>query len=386
MRNKFLKLPLAALLAGLVPAGALAAQDTLGAAPAAEAEAPLARRGDLIARGDQVVRAGEVVEGRVIVTGGTLVVEGSVTGNVTVTGGSLRVARGGEIGGSAQVTGGGLTNAGSIGGDAVVKDGKLVDDGGRFGGEMRTDNDASAGGAHGGGADASAAIRIGNRTWLGAFGDGAQGLIQTLAFGLLLAGIGAAVIFYARPQLERVSDAVRTDTLRAGGVGLAANFLWLPVYVLGTLGLIFTLVGIPFLLVWVPLFPVAVLAAAGYGVLASAHALGERTAEQGGPRDGLARNSYAYLFAGIAVLLLPLFVAHALELFGYFGWVADMVEALGMLVLWLAATVGVGGAILTRGGSRRDWGWNRRRFPYDPIFDSDPLADELEPAGAGRGL
>jgi hypothetical protein len=382
MRKDWIKLPLALLAAGVLAGGpfALRGQDTLAAGGAPE-PAPLVRSGDRVVTGDLRIGPDEVVEGKVVVAGGTLVVEGRVTGNATVTGGGMRLAPGARVGGTVQVTGGDLVNAGSIGGDARVVGGRLIDEQGSIGGEMRVESGDAGTGAGGHGPAAGQSVRIGHRTWLSAFGDGAVGLVQTLAMALLLAGVGAGLVFYARPQLERVSDTVRSDLSRVGLLGLASNFLWLPVYLVGVLVLALTLVGIPFLVVWVPLFPVAVLAAAAFGLVAVAHAIGERTAEQRGSLERLQRNPYAYILTGLALVFAPMMVAHLLELTGFLGLVADLLEAFSILLLWAAASVGLGAVILTRAGTRRHWGWAGGP-PYDPVFDADPLADEpLEPAG-----
>jgi hypothetical protein len=155
-------------------------------------------------------------------------------------------------------------------------------------------------------------------------------------------------------------------------VGIAANFLSLPVFFVGGVILLVTIIGIPLLLLYVPLFWVALAAAAAFGVVAVAHAIGERTAEQSGSFGAARRNAYSYTFTGIGMLLAPLFAAHLLELTGFLGWLGDLVELLGGLILWAAATVGFGAVVLTRAGTRPGWPWKRGGLPYDPIFDEEP--------------
>jgi hypothetical protein len=161
-------------------------------------------------------------------------------------------------------------------------------------------------------------------------------------------------------------------------VGIAANFLSVPAFLIGLVVLLVTIIGIPLLLLYVPLFWVALSAAAAMGLVAAAHAIGERTAEQSGSFGTMRRNAYSYTFTGIGILLAPLFAAHLLELTGFLGWLGDLVEVLGTLILWAAATVGFGAVVLTRAGTRPGWPWARAGMPYDPIFDE-------EPAFEGRG-
>ncbi|HEX8693234.1 MAG TPA: polymer-forming cytoskeletal protein [Longimicrobium sp.] len=365
MRIDIGKLSALALLGALAAAPA-AAQDTLAApeaAPAAVQPEPAQGR---IGFGGLTVPKGQVVEGDVVAPFGDVRVEGEVLGDVTVGKGNLTLAPGAVIHGDAVVTGGG----------------KLFNEGGRVHGEMRVNSDEDDAAAPAGDGRPVGGQNLGLRHgpwWLGSFGEGAQGLVSTLTFALILAGLGAALIFYALPQLERVSHVVRTDTLRAGGVGLAANFLSIPAFIVGMVALAVTIIGIPLLILYVPLFWVALMAACAYGVVAVAHALGERTAERSGSYAVGRRNAYTYTFTGIAILLAPLFVAHLLELTVFLGWLGDLLELLGNLLLWVAATVGFGAVFLTRAGTRPGWPW-KPRSAYDPLFDRDPFAGP-EPGG-----
>jgi hypothetical protein len=358
----------AAVAALLGSAPLLIAQDTLVAGARAEAPAAESRHvADRIVVGrDVTVAADEVVDGKVVVTGGDLTVQGRVLGNVTVVGGDLRVAPGADVGGSVQVSGGDFDNAGRVAGDARVLGGRLINNRGQILGEMRVEGgrERVAGRQAGG----SNRLRMSQRGFLGHFSDGLAGLLSTLALGLLLAGMGAASVFYAHPRLDRVSDSVRADGLRAGAVGLATSFLILPAYVVGIVVLALTIIGIPLLLVFVPLFPVLVLAAGACGLVAVAHALGERTAERRGSWETQNRNSYAYVFTGVGILLAPLVAANLLKMTMFLGFAGDLLEFLGKMGLMLAATVGIGALLLTRAGQAGPWRWRRPR-DYDPIFD-----------------
>ncbi|HEX8907139.1 MAG TPA: hypothetical protein VF771_19970, partial [Longimicrobiaceae bacterium] len=298
-------------------------------------------------------------------------VEGEVMGDVTVGKGNLILAQGGVIHGNAVVNGGG----------------QLFNEGGRVYGEMRVNSDedgaVTSPRAHvrEGHRQAAEAMRM-RHGWWGSIGEGVEGLISTITLGLILCGIGAALVFYALPQLERVSNVVRRDTLRAAGIGIAANFLSIPAFIVGIVVLCVTIVGILLLPLFVPLFWVAIAAACAYGVVAVAHALGERTAEQSGSFEAMRRNAYSYVFTGVGLLLVPLFVAHLLELTGFLGWLGDLVELLGNLLLWLVATIGFGAVVITRGGTRAGWPW-KPRGGYDPIFDEEPAFDR---AGSAAGV
>lgn len=350
---------------------ALLAQDTLEAvAEEVQVEETVTRSGDRVVTGDLTINPGELVEGRVVVLNGDLAIHGHVTGDVTVTRGDLSIQQGAQIDGSVKVIGGDVTNGGSVGGDLQVVGGRLVTRDGVVAGEMRIMDQPGASAAARSVDDHPGRQAMGSRGgWMRRIGDGLGGLASTVAFGLLLAGLGAGLVFFAHPQLDRMSDSVRQDTLRAAGLGLAANFLVFPVFVLGLVLLAVSLIGIPLLLLFVPLFPVAVGTLAACGLVSVAHAVGERSAERGGSFEARYRNSYTYVFTGLGILLAPLVAANLLKLTGFLYGLGSLLEILSWFGLWLAATVGIGAVLLTRGGMGPHWRWKRRS--YDPIIDGD---------------
>jgi hypothetical protein len=372
-------LPLATLLF-IAPAAALAAQPS-AALPAVPLATLLqtAEDGGRVITGDHTIAAGESVED-IVVIGGTLTVRGEVTGDAVVVGGNLLMESGG-----------------SVGGDAVVTGGDIVDHGGKIRGEMRVvdgaDEALSSRAAHGAGQgmaavagareqaqqSRSAARVVGDRAdhrghaWFGPIRNGFNGLVSTIALGIVLACIGAALVCYGRPYLETVSDTIRTSTVRAGAVGIAASFLVVPAFVVLVVAFAVSIVGIPLLVLAVPLYPLAVAGAVGMGLLSAAHALGERTADQRYEAFDLRyRNSYSYLFTGLGMLLTPLLAAHLLHMTGFLGFLGTILQVVTWMAIWLAATVGLGGVILSRAGTRRSFVGPM----MEPTYDTDPLFDE----------
>jgi hypothetical protein len=361
-------------------------------AAAQEAAATDASPAGRVVTGDRTVEAGTEVED-IVVVGGHLRVLGTVRGDAVVVGGDLI-----------------MEESGSVLGDAVVTGGRIVDQGGQILGEMRT-LDAAAGtaarSARRAAAEGATAAETGRqaaraareaareardlareerssvrgeretrrperraRSWFDPIQRGLAGVISTLALGLVLGGIGAILIFYGRPYLETVSDTIRGSTLRSGGVGLAASFLVFPAFVVLVVALAVSIIGIPVLLLAVPLYPLAIAAAVTFGLLAAAHAIGERTADQ--RRDGLDlryRNSYAYLFTGLGMLLAPLVAAYLVGMTGFLGFIGTLIRVVTWVAIWAAATVGFGAVILSRAGTRRTF----VAAPPEVEFDEDIL-------------
>lgn len=358
----------AALLTYAGPATPASAQVTAPPEPPAPTVVDAGGSG-IVITGNHTVAAGETVDGMVVV-GGNLRVEGEVTGDAVVVGGNLLLEPGGMVAGN-----------------AIVTDGEIVQNGGRVRGEMRMVSGGSGGASVSvapGGNGPSREISVEatgrrDRSERGMFRGiqrGVAGIMSTLAFGLVLAGAGALLIFYGSRYLETVSDTIRTSTVRSGGVGLAALFLVVPAFVVLVVALAVSIIGIPFLLIAVPLYPLAIAVAGGFGLLAAAHALGERTAEQRrAPYER--RNSYTYLFTGLGMLLAPLIAADLIAMTGFLGFIGAILKVFTWVAIWIAMTIGFGAVILSRLGTQR--GFIRGQsgdsaLGDDPLFDDDPLA------------
>ena len=393
MRTERLRtaLTVAALVA---PAGVLtpafAQQAEVAPPPAVAAPSPpqspaldpaAAQSSGVVITGDHTVRAGESVDGLVVV-GGDLRVEGEVTGDAVVVGGNLL-----------------LEPAGMVHGNAVVTDGRIVENGGRVRGEMRVVSGElgastvpavapvpAMGAAEAHREDRAERVRFDRRRdhgWFGSIQRGFAGVLSTLAFGLVLAGAGSLLIFYGHRYLDTVSDTIRTSTVRSGGVGIAALFLVVPAFVVLVVALAVSIIGIPLLLVAVPLYPLLIAAAAAFGLLATAHALGERTAEQRRETyDMRYRNSYAYLFTGLGMLLAPLLAADLISMTGFLGFLGTLLKVVTSVVIWIATTIGFGAVILSRFGTQRGF---IQPLATDPTIDPDPLFDG-EPAPGGSDV
>jgi hypothetical protein len=184
---------------------------------------------------------------------------------------------------------------------------------------------------------------------------GITGIFSTLMAYAVLVGLGFLAVFFGRTHLETIADTARHSTVRAGLVGLAGSFLVLPAFVLGILALAISIVGIPLLLVYLPLFPLAVVLAAVGGYLAVAHGAGEALAERRfrGTEWFTRANSYYYVVTGVGLLLVLFLAAHVVTMGGpWLGFLQGLLKFLAIMVTWAAFMIGFGAFLLTRGGTR----------------------------------
>jgi len=187
-------------------------------------------------------------------------------------------------------------------------------------------------------------------------GRGFAGVMSVLVALAVLFGLGFAIVFFGgRPHLEAVADTARHFTIRSFLVGLAASFLVVPAYILGAIVLTISIVGIPALLVWLPLFPLAVVLAAVLGYLAVAHAAGEAFAERRfyGGQWFTRANSYYYLLTGLGLLLALFIAANIVQMAGpWLGFIHGLLTFFGIMLTWAVFTTGFGAVLITRAGTR----------------------------------
>jgi hypothetical protein len=200
------------------------------------------------------------------------------------------------------------------------------------------------------------------------FTRGLSGVFSTLMTYAVLVGLGFLAVFFGRKYLENIADTARHQTLRSGLVGLAGSFLVLPAYILGLLALAISIVGIPLILVFAPLFPVAVVLAAIGGYLAIAHGAGEALAERRFTgNDWFARaNSYYYVMTGVGMLLVLFLAAHIVSMAGpWLGFVEGLLKFMAVMLTWIAFTVGFGAFLISRAGTRPGNGDGEDRSTLD---------------------
>ncbi len=334
---------------------------------------------------DVSVGSGEVIEGTLIVVDGDLDVLGRIDGDVILTGGVVRLRDEGLITGDLRITdgsfdqGGGSVSGSLIrfdGGDEVRIEGKAREDLRKeLESEIRRDLRESGDTNRRHSANPFVSV-IGN------VGTAIAGLLENLVTFLILAILGVLAVHFQGERLEVVATTARRAPVRAAVVGLAGGFFLVPIWIVGMIALAITIIGIPVLLAWVPLFPIAAGLAVLLGFLAVARNVGEWVADQ--EYRGLewirGSNTFYTIVAGVGAFMVPCVAASASQILG-FGFLTGLLGFVGSLVTFAAAAVGLGAVLLTRGGKIRPL---ESYYDFDEEYwaDAEPAAAETSPPEA----
>jgi hypothetical protein len=264
------------------------------------------------------VAEGEVVYGNAVAVGGHLLVLGEVQGDAVSIGGGV------ELGPRAIVG----RNVVTIGGELQR------DPGAQIGGEVQ---DVGWGGGQ--------FDDWWRRAWSGVAPAGpifsaTFALCVTMARVALICLLSGLILLLGREYVERISARAAAEPLKAGLIGLFSQILFLPLLIAATIVLVVTIIGIPLLLL-MPFLILGFCVVALIGFTGVAHHVGRLFAAKAGWTLG----PYAATLVGILAIVSPLLLARfaALLLPTTFGF-----GLIGLLVEYLAWTVGFGAVALTR--------------------------------------
>ncbi len=327
---------------------------------------------------DVVVEADEVLEGNLIVVDGDLDIRGQIEGDVVVTGGEVRLLEDGYVRGDLKIADGNFEDLGGTvtgsfldldTGDLIERDQAHLEElRGELESEIRRDLRAQIERER----HSRPNLFFG---FLGNVGSAIAGLLENLVTFLILSVLGVLAVHFQKDRLEVVATTAYRGPVRAGVVGLAGGFFILPIWIVGTIALAITIIGIPALLAWVPLFPIAAGLAILFGFLAVARNVGEWVAEQ--EYRGLewirGSNTFYTVVAGVGALMIPTIAASVSRILG-FGILTGLLSFVGSMVTFIAGAVGLGAVLLTRGGKIR---------PLESYYDfEEEYWADAEPAEA----
>lgn len=314
---------------------------------------------------DVTIASGETERRNIVVIEGTLRVDGEVRGNVVVVGGALDVRDGGLIRGEARVADSRiLRNNGEIRGgivDVLETEREFeVELRDRLREEIREELRS----------DLRNEIRNATRfeddgfSIMAAFRPvirGVGGVMEKLIMVFILGLLGAGFLAFAGENVDAISETARRAPGRAAMVGFAGSFLLIPVWLLGTVALAISIIGIPVAIAWVPLFPIAALMAGVLGYIAVARNAGEWLADSDWPWTGWIRKSNPIftLFGGLLGLTFAFVAGHVISIVPFLGVFAGLLFVVGGILTFFAVQIGFGAVLLTRAGRRREY------YPYD---------------------
>jgi hypothetical protein len=277
--------------------------------------------------GSVEVGESESVDGPVVAVGGSAIINGEVRQDVVAVGGDVRVGPRGRVRGD--VT--------SIGG-TIEKDPEGEIAGRRNQVGIRFPQ-----------------FQLRPSLWLpgGLIGHtfGASVELLAMVFRMLLFGLLACVLFLlARNPITRIEHVAAVEPWKAGLVGLLTQLLFIPVFVLTVVVLTVSIIGIP-LLLFVP--PLAILAF-GLALVLGFTAVAYRVGLWAQARFGWnTRGPFVLVLIGLLGIWLLTILARLISLGGLPIWfVSSALLIVGFLVEYVAWTVGLGAAVMTRFGTR----------------------------------
>ncbi|HSM59137.1 MAG TPA: hypothetical protein VK849_00010, partial [Longimicrobiales bacterium] len=337
---------------------------------------------------DVVVGPDERIPSSLVVIGGDVTLEGTVDGDVVVLDGTLDLFPGGHVLGEVRLVEANLgRNDGVVEGDVVdvVEGGRDVEreirD--RIRSELRDEvrrelRDEIR---------SSTRARTEDRGGFHPFrtlARGVGGVLQNIVAVFLLGLFGMGVVAFAAENLDTVAETARRAPGRSAAVGLAGSFLLIPIWVLGTVALAVSIVGIPVMIAWLPLFPLAAAAAALLGYLAVARNVGEWLADSGYRyTDWIDRaNPVTTIFGGLLGLSAFFIVGNLLSMIPFLGFLQGLLTFAGVMFTIVAIQVGFGAVLLTRAGRRREYAPPDFDEAWSRAMETDVDLDADAPAGS----
>ena len=286
-----------------------------------------------------------VIDGDLAVMGGSVEIDGMVDGDVAVFGGNLDIL--GTVTGDAAVFGGRVYNKGTIEGDIFVVGGTVSLDSGSVvegdismvGGSVDRDTNAVVLGDI-----ESVEIEVLERLLpkIGRIGRAFQ-WTDKLPGGVTVSGfIGIAVllVIYVLNLLallifpraiDRIIEKVERNVWASVGFGLGIQILYIPLIVLFAVSII----GIPV----IPLFMLAVCVAALFGFSALSLTIGERVIK--GLNWQVKSRFGVFSLGWLAIMFIQLLYF----ILCIFGLRIPPVTAFGAIIMYVTATIGLGGVI-----------------------------------------
>ncbi len=312
--------------------------------------------------GDFHLKAQDTLKEDVSISGGNATIDGMIKGDLAVMGGSVRIN--GKTDGDVAVFGGEIENYGRITGDVAVAGGSIRNAGiiesdiAVAGGNVALDSGSIVAGdiaIVGGSVDRSDfAVVKGNITAmdLGKFGQIMPRIkpllklhqrpspisavflgFAAIAFALVLFLINLLCLVIFPRAVEKISTRIQDSIWISVAIGIGLQILFVPLLLLFTLSII----GIPI----IPAFVLAIFIATIFGLSAFALVLGERICLG---LNWQVKNRIGVFAIGWIASMIILIIGILLKELGFLGL---LVWIIGIAILYVAGTIGLGGVLYT---------------------------------------
>ena len=203
--------------------------------------------------------------------------------------------------------------------------------------------------------------------------------VQSIIFTVLLIALSGLVLLVAPKGVSRVRAAAASDLWVMFAVGLGVEVFFLPVLILVSLLLAVTVIGIPFAILLWPAALIGLTAAFVFGYTGAAAAAGDWCGRRFQGAGQLAAGSFGALALGVLTIQAIALVADLLGFLGLPWFFRAMFRIPGVLICYLAWTIGLGAVFMTRFG-RADHGVaSATALPPTP-----PPADDADKGDEGQ--
>jgi hypothetical protein len=172
-----------------------------------------------------------------------------------------------------------------------------------------------------------------------------------LGWFAVLAIIGIGVLMFAEPNMDGVVEAMEGNFAKAFWFGVLGEIMALPALTLLGIGLFLTVIGILLIPFAVVAYCIAVAGLLALGFLAVARLTGGFWSRSDAASARAARGANVRaLFIGL-VLYMGLWLLAAI--FSWQPMAGAILRGIALSVSWVAVTVGLGAAMLSRAGTKR---------------------------------
>jgi len=332
--------------------------------------------------GDRAVPEGTRLDGNLAVLEGNLALDGTLGGDLYMFQGDIRLGPNARIEGDLRIDGGLIRGStqGVSGRVQRMPSGAVSTDDVERDSESSIASDFRRGFEVGweAGSDLKRTTSRDRGTWWPFF-SGLGNLLRTGVSFVILLGLGLGALYFFPRPFEVVMRTGQDSFWRSLLVGWAALILSPFVWITGLLLLLVTIIGIPFAILWIPLFWMALAIALVFGTLAVIRLMGRWWIGQARlpiPR-GLDPDKPAVQVGLGAGLLLALAAASAIFQMGgsLFQIFHVLTAVLGGILVANVMALGLGAFLLSRAG--REGRWTDDLEPSsgdtnDELFAADP--------------